>query len=340
MAKGVRFVVVVLLVSAALAGCVGADEASTGPAETASADEARTLDAPPDLQVGEWWTFEATWAFGGSSYEGAIVVTERTDEAVHLGVSDDTPLHDVLELHVPPVGIVPLETLAWNVHGAAFEPVRFPLESGQSWTSEWGPTGDEVQVEVLEAEGATAEVKAVGQNTHLEYTYDEEQGMITRFQAPEGTFEITDHGVGYEGEARTPTHVDMDFFGGRLAGVVDLGASFPTPGPPVESAELDRDISHASVGLFLGNYPVDGPAGLYRVAATAPDGATFERTFAQDPTGPGSVMDLAGHDAVQGTWEFEYAAGGAGVAAVEIVGYDLHETTLPKSTTAGEGAVR
>lgn len=328
-----------LLLTAALGGCIGAGETPADPAGTASADETRTLGAPPDLQVGEWWTFEATWTFGGSSYEGTLVVTERTEEGVHLGVSGDTPLHDVVELHMPPVGIVPLETLAWNVHGSAFEPLRFPLEAGESWTSEWGPTGDEVQVEVIQAKGSTAQVKAVGQNAHLEYTYDAEQGMITSFQASEGTFEITGHGVEYEGQARTPTEVDMDFFGGRLAGVVDL-AAFPAPGPPVESAKLDRDVSHASVGLFLGNYPIDGPSGLYRVAATAPDGTTFERTFAQDPTGPGSVMELAGHDAVQGTWEFEYAAGGAGVAAVEILGYDLHETTLPASTDPGEGAQR
>lgn len=324
----------VVLVTAGLAGCIGAGETSTDPAGTASADEARTLDAPPDLQVGEWWTVQVEGQQSFDTFETTIVVADRTDETLTVGVPEGDFTDAMQIIHLPPLGSVDRGTLSWHVMYDRFQPARFPLEAGDEWTTQFH--GNDVTARVASAADGEAVVKMTGQNERITVTYDAEMGMVTSFQ-PDSypvSFEVVDHGFDYEGTVVSPTDKALGFLKFR-AGPVNGSLE---PAAPVETVELDRDVSHASLALLAGSLtPTGHNAGIYRAKVTAPDGTAFEKTF----TGAGStgiMADFHGHDTVPGTWELEFETGGPGVVGSELITYDRAEVTLGGSGGSTAGA--
>lgn len=318
-------IVMLVLTVTGLSGCIGADPSL--PEDPAP--EARTLESPPDLQVGEWWTIEVDNRLSDEVYTSAFVVTDRTDGTASIGMPADEFEHVFFILHLPPLGVVDLDTFSWNVMGHGFDALKFPLQKGQEWTTVFhGPDfGWDVQAEVTKVDGQKAEVSMIGDNVLIEFTYDAELGMISEFDADAYgvRFKVTDHGFGHEGTVKTPSNIDLGFVDGRLANLIGPPL---TAGAPVFSVDVDHDVSHGTLALMVSGPPETGAPGVYRASVTAPDGTPFESTFTHAPGGPAFIAELHGHDAVQGTWDLEFQSAGPGLVAAELIVYDLEETTL------------
>lgn len=322
-------IVILVLTFAGLSGCIGSEPID--PEDPAP--ETRTLESPPDLQVGEWWTIEIFDPSTDARYEGTFVVTDRTGEQATIGMPADEFQHVFFIFHLPPLGDLQLDTFAWNVMGHDFKALEFPLEKGREWTTVFHAVdyGWEVQTEVTTAEDGKAQVHMVGENVLIDLTYDAETGMITQFQETAFglSFEVTDHGFGHEGPVKTPSDIDLGFVDGRIAGAADTTLQ---PGSPVFTLDVDQDRSHGTLALMavdaVQQITGEGLPGVYRAAVTAPDGTTFEHTFTVMPGSPALIAELHGHDSVTGSWELEFETGGPGAVAAELIVYNLEEETL------------
>ncbi len=302
---------------------------------------ARTLDTPPDLQVGEWWTVEVDPELVGAVYPTTMVVTQRAGDQATLGVPPDQFSHDFLVIHIPPLGNLELSTFAWRVMWDDFEALRFPLEVGRGWSADFH--GRDVQAEVTAVEGNRAHVTMVGEGQRIELTYDADQGMITDFreEALGLAFRVTDHGFDYEGEVLSLSGIQlglMETAAGVAAhhaaatGNTASGGGNAGPGgssPPLSTlVDVDTGASHGSLGLILWNVGHEDAPGSYGITATAPDGTTFRERF--EITRGGASVDLGsfGHDAVDGSWELEFDREGPAGLLVELFTYDLTRVML------------
>jgi hypothetical protein len=278
---------------------------------------------------------------GESDYHNhnvTVVVAERTDETVTLGLPA-SEFADVFQIiHLPPLGSVDADTLSWHVMYDRFQPLVFPVERGQEWTTQFH--GAELDAEVTGAGNGTVTVTMTGPNERAERTYDAVVGMVTNFE-PEGygtSFEVTDHGFGYEGPVKAPTNKALGFLTGRAAGAVGAGLE---PAAPVETVEIDREAAHASLALLAGSLtPTGDNAGAYRAAVTAPDDTTSEQTWTPTPQASQPQPAFFHHDTVQGTWQLEMEAGGPGYVLAGLITYDVTEVTLGADSTAPQQATR
>ncbi len=339
--------VALLTLSLVAAGCLGS-ELEDGASDATSTDQVlpggapsqaeldqRTLQTPPTLRLGEWWDVRVDSELNGESYEGRVVVAGLHDGRYLVGMPQDSFVDGLLILHLPGIGPVTADTLGYEAHDVLFEQVSFPLTEGKTWATEWY-TG-QVNATVATVEDGQALIEMTGQNTQINLTYDPGLGIPSLVEiAGYGTLEVTDHGYGYEGTVEVPWEHDLVFLHGRLAGAADLGLQ---PAPPTETITIEGPYDRASFALLLGNVLAEGPPGVYRVSATAPDGTTYEETFT---AGPGSDLRLAveSHLDPVGDWQLEYEAGGPGAAAIEGVAYQVVEVALPGGQiTAGPPAL-
>jgi len=312
-----------MLLTTALLGCgAAAGEAPQGAAASSATE--RTLQEPPDLQVGEWWTVEVVPALAGATYPTTLVVTGRTGQRASIGVPPAAFSHDFLVLHIPPLGDLDLETFGWRVMWNDFEALRFPLEPGRSWAADFH--GREVRAEVTRVDGSRAYVTMEGRGERIELIYDAEVGMITDFRedALGLAFRVTGHGFDYRGDV-------LAFSGIELG----LMASPPRAAPPSSEAgmtdggssvEVATGGSHGSLSLILWNVGTESEPGSYRITATAPDGATFDERFEPRAGDPSIAVRSFGPTAVNGTWQIRFEQGGPAGLLAELFTYD--RTTL------------
>jgi len=321
-----------VVLAALLVGCGPSGEASVA---------LRSLDTPPDLKVGEWWTVEVDPELVGAVYPTTMVVTQRTGDRATLGVPPDQFSHDFLVIHIPPLGDLELGTFAWRVMWDDFEALRFPLEVGRRWSADFH--GRDVEAEVTAVEGNRAHVTMVGEGQRIELTYDADWGMITDFreEALGLAFRVTDHGFDYQGEVLSLSGIQLGLME-TAAGVAAHHAT-ATGGPasgggsadsgearrPLSTrVEVETGASHGSLGLILWNVGHEDAPGSYEITAIAPDGTTFRERF--EITRGGASVDLGsfGHDAVDGTWELEFHREGPAGLLVELFSYDLTRVML------------
>ena len=313
--------------SIGLAGCEEADPADRSPGS--SAGEARSLDEPPELQVGEWWTMEIDADLAGAEYQATVVVTDGDEETAVLGTAADDFSHDFFVVHAPPLGELHLETFAWHVMWDDFEALRFPLEEGRTWMADYH--GSDVEAEVTGTENGIAHVTMEGEEEQIELAYDADRGMVTEFrsEALQLGFRVTDHGFDYEGRVKTPTGIELALFEGwppQEEAEEEEEHHVPEQDGPEISADVDVGASQGSMGLILTNDDADEDRS-YRIAATAPDGTVFEKAFSPPANGPPLLLESFGHDVVDGTWELEFDPEVRGALA-ELFTYDLAETRL------------
>jgi hypothetical protein len=321
-----------VVLAAFLAGCGPSGEASVA---------ARTLDTPPDLQVGEWWTVEVDPELVGAIYPSTMVVTERAGGRATLGIPADQFSHDFLVIHIPPLGDLDLGTFAWRVMWDDFEALRFPLEVGRSWSADFH--GRDVEAEVTAVEGNRAHVTMTGEGQRIDLIYDADWGMITDFreEALGLAFRVTDHGFDYHGEVLSLSGIQLGLMEtaagvaahhaaatGVPAGGSGSAGSDATSRPLTTRVDVGTGASHGSLGLILWNVGFEDAPGSYGITATAPDGTTFQERF--EITRGGASVDLGsfGHDAVDGTWELEFDRDGPAGLLVELFTYDLTRVML------------
>lgn len=291
----------------------------------------RTLAEPPELEVGEWWTFEARGEEADADYQVTVVVAEREDDMARLGLSAEDFDDDLFVFHIPPLGDVDPETLAWRVMWEDFEALRFPLEEGRTWEADFH--GFDVEAEVAEVDGSRAHVHMEGDDPawgeqRIELVYDARRGMITELHEENIglSFRVIDHGFGHEEPVKTPRGIEMSLLDFRPGELMELVGEEVPEDEGRSSIEVEVDHSHGSMGLVMQHEPAPEESGTYEIAATNPEGETFEAVFEFEPGDPLLALEAFPTDAVQGTWEIEYHRDGAGILAAEFFTYDLVES--------------
>lgn len=300
-------------------------EASELPSQ-APAEGERGLAEAPTLRQGEWWTVELASDTFEVEAEATIVVAGVEGGAYMIGMPSDDYVVEALILHLPGIGPVGTNSFAYEAHDAIFEPVSFPLEAGQTWTTEWY-TGD-LDAEVVDADAGagSATVELVGDSEHVTVTYEAGLGIPASVEMDGyGSYEVVDHGYGFEGDVKVPWQHDIVFLNGRIAGALDTTLE---PAPPIEEITVEEDYDEAAIALLMGNLVAEGPPGVYRVQAEDPNGEAYEDTFLPQPGGTQVHMQTHTASDPTGTWQMEYEAGGAGIAAVEGMAYEVVERTL------------
>ncbi len=173
------FPIVVALLLAPLAGCVGSDGSSgadpVGPSATEAPSEASEGLTAPTWRLGDHWTYRSD-----ASGEVTFVVTGETDEAWIV----DTTSREVAFLdarsEISFLGERDKETLAGSQNGTEVEFFDWPLVEGESWTTTWDGVEREITVDRVE-DGTAWMTARQGDRVAVEYTYDAEAEHMASF---------------------------------------------------------------------------------------------------------------------------------------------------------------
>jgi len=317
-----------LLLSSALVAC-GGSEPQAAERSVDPRLEGRTLAGPPAPEVGEWWTVEVDPQLVGATFPTTLVVTDRSQGRVGIGIPPEQFSHDFLVLHIPVLGDLDLATFAWRVMWDDFEALRFPLEPGRSWSADFH--GRDVEATVTGVDGDRAFITMIGDGERIELVYDARLGMITEFreEALKLGFRITGHGFDYAGPVLALSGIELGFMQGgpsESAGPHDHGTG--EAGTSTATLEVATNGSHGSLSLVVWNVGFEDQPGTYRITATAPDGNTFEETFELAAGAPPVSVTSFGHESVQGTWRLDFHRGGPARLLVELFTYDLRTVEL------------
>lgn len=350
--KGLKGALALMLVTV---GCIGAaDDPGSSPGEieasslggalavaqvTAPDGTTPGLEAPPVWQTGQWWTYEVH----DRSQEEPITVTRvvvgERDGTYLVGMPADGWIDDLLVLHLPGFTEVSTTDLSFEVHDAIFKPLAFPLTDGATWKTGFHQaiTDGGLEATATVTSPTTADVELLGPGGHIQLTYDAEVGTITWFEMesyPTGeglTFEVIDHGVGYQGDVLLAYQQDVVLLQTHVATVVDAMALGPAP--PIRTATVDGAYDRITLATLVGDLPVGGPdvpvqKGIYGVRVEAPTGQTIEHLTT--PTdGPGLHARYLHLDHPNGEWTLHHVGAGAGITLVEGIAYKAYQATLP-----------
>lgn len=373
----------IMLASLALAGCTDSDDGMDEPAmneggssvqvgdnqtltfgphsglpRERAADWAPSLEEPPQWTLGEWWTIEVTDGFVGTTHEVTRIAAGKEGQDLLVGMPLEEFNDEVMVLHFPCFGLVGSDDLGCEAHDHLFEPLKFPLEEGDTWDSLWQSTNAVTHlVESVDEAAMTATISMSGA-TGGTYTYDATKGVITEFNVPGyESYKVVDHGFDYEGIVRVPYSHDMTIYHGRAgpavtmqqsSGVLQTVGLCPTQGPfggcadlnaPIETFTIPEEgasgvvydrASFALIIFDLGGVTgqsTPAGAGVSSITATAPDGTTYEAT--KLPVPGGHLIEGYGHDQPAGDWELQIVAGGAYAVFIEGITYTTFDVDLP-----------
>lgn len=156
----------------------------------------------PEWTVGDYWTMQSpqggafTHAVSGESGDDWIVDTDNPDTAFFDAASDISFL-----------GKVRKSDLAGSQGDARVQFLRFPLQSGMSWSTTWD--GAPTMIHVGDVEGGKAEVTAMRADgsTYAKYTYGDKERYFTHFAfySPDGStvnyeWTLQKSGAGFGGQ--------------------------------------------------------------------------------------------------------------------------------------------
>lgn len=340
-------VVALLLLTAAMAGCVGGSEDSGSDADAASTPGTETLEdgnatdnatgpghedvaslaEPPQWSPGSFWELQLENGQTGGTTTVTRVVADRVGDTYRVGMPANSFSHPAVVSHFPGWGNVAVDDLGFTVHDERFKPLDFPLQEGKTWTTTLYQ--QDFEAEVTETTDAQATIVMTSEdNATVELTYDADTEAITELTGPlDLSLSVSSHGHGYEGEVKVP-YDRSQFIDGRFVGAINFAFE---PAPPTGSVTVDAGYDEASVAQLIGSFPIFGVAspGVYREVATDPEGETIEsQTTGHFTYAYGSSTSPSGE------WSFEHVAGGAGVAATEIIAYKTQTVQLPQDTTS------
>jgi hypothetical protein len=174
--SGKHWMILVTLLAAPLAGCLGSE---AGDDASASADDATTNQTPglpaPNWSIGDAWTYtgggvgETTWVVTGEEGEDWIVDTTNRELAFIDARTDISFLGEVRK-----------SDKAGSQGDTRVEFFDWPLVEDKTWTTTWD--GVERTITVDRIEDGTAYLTAT-QNDRLavEYTYDSKAGHFGQF---------------------------------------------------------------------------------------------------------------------------------------------------------------
>ena len=283
-------------------------EIVTGPA--AAPDTNATTEAAPKLVPGEWWRIRFESSFFDDAPEFVRVVAAAEPEGYLVGMPHEGWFKEAIAYHAPAFGDVGLD-LSYALHNVRFEPLRFPLVEGATWTTTFGTSEFTATVESADAFTATVRfdppasdpqptdavfgaLSPVPLDAGMKLVYDARQHEVVRFESVIGIWEVVEHGYGFEGWVTVPRglHTAIDY--GQLLLV--------TPGEPALTRTQIVEGGFNRLTLMHGVFAF-GP-GAYRIRDVAPNGTEFvtesmgERSFtvkfheASDPDGSWTLEDV------------------------------------------------
>lgn len=316
----------------ALATALSEDAHLVEPAVATSLPAARSLAAPPTWQSGEWWRIQITEHMSGQSFEVTRVVAGVEGDHYLVGMPSDAFVDAAMVLHLPGFGLVGRQDLSYEIHDSVFAPVRFPLDEGASWETEF--EGWAMTATVVRASGGVAEIDMEGDGGTLRIVYDAAVGEVTSLQV-EGylEYEVVEHGFGHQGVVTVP-HMNDVVFNTFRAASPRIGDDL---GSPLETITVDETYERVSFALLVGAYIPDGrtiTSGVFRERATAPDGTSYE-IMITPLDAPGEHIAFFGNSAPGGDWTFEHAPAGGGYVLAEGIAYHVYEVDLPSGRMEG-----
>ncbi len=280
-----RTLSVLLLVTAAFAGCVGDDpSAGDNPAPEEQTDEQNATIDPPQWALGDYWTWSSD-----EQGEVSYVVTgeEESDWIV------DTTNEGVAFFHarfpVSTLGEIRKEDLAGSQPATRVQFFDWPLEEGKAWTTTWDGVEREITVEAVE-DGVAHLTARQKDRVAVEYTYDREAGSFGEmvFLDENGTqtfgLDLVSSGSEFEGTAvrwQLQEIVDED---GSLAAPPSYWTFGFEVDEGVEDIWGDVSVQCPSGGFELA---IDGEDDEYRLAETCPASIEQSGPLIEDPS-PGT----------------------------------------------------
>jgi hypothetical protein len=308
--------------------------------EAAAPDEAATLDAPPRLQVGEWWRIRTESPYGAANAEYVRVVGEVTDEGYVFGMPHEGWYKEGVIFHVPFFGDVGFD-LSGQAHDVPLELLKFPLVDGATWKTVYmGPPELTATVDADEA-AKTARVTFTDPdgNVAIELTYDAKLHEIVEYWHPMLSYEVLEHGYGFEGWVTVPRGMQTPILSGRIGPLDASGMPNPSTTDVVEVAggynRMSLLLWRGDIGLLAPAVPDVGP-GVYGIQATDPAGNVYE--LGPGPMTGGTDLGIFESSDVDGAWSIDYTALGAGGAFVMGISYHQYDILLPSGEKRSDHA--
>ena len=302
-----------------------------GPA--AAPDLDATTQAAPRLVAGEWWRIRFTSSFFDETPEFLRVVAEVTPEGYVIGMPHEGWFKEAIAFHSPAFGDVGLD-LSYALHNVPFEPVRFPLVEGATWTTTFGTGEFTATVESADEHVAAVRFDPVPSDPQptdtvfaalvpfasggsMRLVYDARQHEVVSFESMIGKWEVVEHGYGFEGWVTVPRGLHTAIDHGQF-----LAA---TPGQPVVSRSITIDGGYNRLTLMHGIYAL--APGAYRIRDVSPNGTEYVTEIIG-----GEGFTVRFHEAADpdGTWTAEDLVGGAGGTYTMGMAYHQYDIHLPE----------
>lgn len=330
---------------------------ATGPA--AGPDVDATTALAPRLVEGEWWRIQfkggvfedldvpelvrvvaAIRCGDGASRGCGVSDADVPPTGYVFGMPHEGWFKEAIAFHAPAFGDVGPD-LSYDVHNVRFEPLRFPLVEGATWQTAFGGSDYTASVESADERtatirydpppsspqptdpvyGALAMLGPIPASGVMRMVYDARQHEVVRFEAAFGSWEVVEHGYGFEGWVTVPRAAHT---------AIDYGQFLPaTPGEPVvtRSASLQGGFNRLTI---LHAIVAFGP-GAYRIRDVSPNGTEY---VTESVGGAGLTVRFYEASDPDGEWTLEDVVGGAGATYTMGMAYHQHDVRLP------DGAIR
>jgi hypothetical protein len=303
---------------------------STGPAS--GPDLAATTAHPPLLVPGEWWRIRFHSALFDETPDFLRVVAAVEEDGYLIGMPHEGWAKETIAYHSPAFGDIGLD-LSYALHNARFEPLRFPLTTGATWTTTFGTTEYVATVEHADEHTAAvrldpppsdpqptdvllAALSPIEADGTIRLVYDARQHEVVSFTSMIGSWEVIEHGYGFTGWVTVPRGIHT---------AIDHGQFLPaTPGEPILTRTLTIEGGFNRLTILQGIFAL-GP-GAYRVSAIAPDGTEFTTESRGDRGLTMSFHEAADPD---GPWTLEDVVGGPGGTYTMGMAYHQYDIRLP-----------
>jgi hypothetical protein len=313
-------------------------DVETGPAVGPDLD-ATTAEAPR-LVEGEWWRIRFQDYLNGI-VEVVRVVADVNEEGYIMGMPHEGWLKEAISFHSPAFGDVRFD-LSYNTHNMPFEPVRFPLVAGDTWETHFAAAPYAATVESADEYTADIVFEPVpsddpttplfdllyGPTGSMHLTYDARQHEVVRMESVIGTWEVVEHGYGYEGWVTVPRGEDT---------VIDYG----TFGPPADGETGLREVTvEGGFNRLTMMHAVFGPEnvpGRYEVRDVDPAGTEMVTEY----QGAGFHVEFYETNVVDGVWQTGSTAAGLGATYHMGIAYFQYDIHLPDGQRrADHGVIR
>lgn len=303
----------------------------TGPA--VGPDENATTASAPRLVEGEWWRIKFTSGFyEEEGVEFVRVVAEARDDGYIFGMPHEGWYKEAIAYHSPAFGDVAPD-LSYATHNERFEPVRFPLVVGDSWETTFATSPLRATVE--RADETTADV--VFESTSppgtqqqalqtaglagpagpaMRLTYDARSHEVVRMESFIGTWEVVQHGYGFEGWVTVPR-------GEHTA--IDYGTFLPANAGGEPGVARTIEVSGGYNRLTMMHFVAPLGPGVYRITSQPPEGEAFVTEV------QGTEQAVRFYEATNpdGLWQVEDVVAGPGVTYSMGIAYHQYDIQVP-----------